>query len=186
MEPSSGEVTKLLRAWSGGDRSVEARLFELVLPDLRDMARRLMRNERRDHSLQPTALLNEAYIRLVKARHNEWQDRGHFYAVAARAMRRLLVDHARGRAGGVNVPFEGMEDLLKGREPQVELALAIDGLLDQLAAIQPGWCSIVELKFFLGFTDEEAAESLGLSLRTLQRQFGDARRWLYERLQPAP
>lgn len=180
---SEGEVTALLRAWSGGDRSVEERLFQLVLPDLRRIAGALMSKERSDHSLQPTALLNETYFRLVGARENDWANRRHFYAVAARAMRRLLIDHARARPHGVKIPMEGMEELLRGRETQIELALSIDGLLDELAETQPEWCSVVELKFFWGFTDEETAAALGLPLRTAQRNFGDARRWLFERLE---
>lgn len=180
---SEGEVTALLRAWSGGDRSVEERLFQLVLPDLRRIAGALMSKERSDHSLQPTALLNETYFRLVGARENDWASRRHFYAVAARAMRRLLIDHARARPHGVKIPMEGMEELLRGRETQIELALSIDGLLDELAETQPEWCSVVELKFFWGFTDEETAAALGLPLRTAQRNFGDARRWLFERLE---
>ena len=180
---SDGEVTALLRAWSGGDRSVEERLFQLVLPDLRKIAGALMRKERSDHSLQPTALLNETYFRLVGAREHDWTNRRHFYAVAARAMRRLLIDHARARPHGAKVPIEGMEDLLRGRESQIELALSIDGLLDELSQTQPEWCSVVELKFFWGFTDEETAAALELPLRTAQRHFGDARRWLFERLE---
>ncbi|MEO8127345.1 MAG: ECF-type sigma factor [Bryobacteraceae bacterium] len=178
-----GEVTALLRAWSGGDRSVEDRLFQLVLPDLRRIAGALMSKERADHSLQPTALLNETYFRLVGARQNDWANRRHFFAVAARAMRRLLIDHARARPHGVKIPIDGMEELLKGRESQMELALSIDGLLDELSQTQQDWCSVVELKFFWGFTDEETAAALDISVRTTQRHFGDARRWLFEKLE---
>jgi len=94
MGTPEGEVTRLLHAWGGGDRSVEDRLFELVLPDLRKLAESMMRRERPDHSLQPTALLNEAYCRLLTARERDWRSRSHFFAIAARAMRRLLIDHA--------------------------------------------------------------------------------------------
>jgi RNA polymerase sigma factor (TIGR02999 family) len=182
METPEGEVTQLLHAWSGGDRSVEDRLFALVLPDLRRLAQGMMRRERPDHSLQPTALLNEVFCRLLTARERDWQNRSHFFALAARAMRRLLIEHARARPKGARVPIDGLQEFLRGRDSQLELALAIDGLLDQMAPAHREWCSIVELKFFLGFTDEEAAEALGLPLRTMQRQFGDARRWLYEKL----
>ena len=178
-----GEVTALLRAWSGGDRSVEERLFQLVLPDLRKIAGALMSKERAGHSLQATALLNETYFRLVGARENDWANRRHFFAVAARAMRRLLIDHARARPRGVKIPMDGMEELLRGRDSQIELALSIDSLLDELSQTQPELCSVVELKFFWGFTDEETAAALGLPLRTAQRNFGDARRWLFERLE---
>ena len=182
MEPPAGEVTQLLHAWGAGDRSVESRLFALVLPDLHKLAQLLMRGERRDHSLQATELLNEAYCRLLGARERDWQNRSHFLALAARAMRRLLIEHARGRPKAEKVAIGDLEELLRGRDVQIEVALSIDGLLDEMAPAHPQWCSIVELKFFLGFTDEETAEALGLPLRTMQRQFGDARRWLYERL----
>jgi RNA polymerase sigma factor (TIGR02999 family) len=176
----------MLQAWSAGDRSVESRLFELLLPDLRKLARSLLRSERPDHSLQATALMNEAYLRLINARERNWESRRHFLAVAARAMRHLLIDHARARAGGVKTPLEGMEDVLHGRDEQLELGLAINGLLDELEKTHPDWCTIIEMKFFAGFTDEETAEALGAPLRTMQRKFGDARRWLFERLEPRP
>jgi RNA polymerase sigma factor (TIGR02999 family) len=182
MGTPEGEVTRLLHAWGGGDRSVEDRLFELVLPDLRKLAEGMMRRERPDHSLQPTALLNEAYCRLLTARERDWRNRSHFFAIAARAMRRLLIDHARGRPKGARIPIDGLQEFLRGRDEQLDLALAIDSLLDDMSPAHANWCSIVELKFFLGFTDEEAAEALGMPLRSMQRQFGDARRWLYEKL----
>jgi|GraSoiStandDraft_41_1057321.scaffolds.fasta_scaffold442449_2 RNA polymerase sigma factor (TIGR02999 family) len=182
MEPA-GEVTALLHAWGAGDRSVESRLFELVLPDLHKLADRMMRRERPDHSLQPTALLNEVYCRLVMARERDWQNRRHFFAVAARAMRRILIDYARSRPKAVRVPAEGLEAWLQGRDEKIELAVTINGLLDEIEASHPDWCSIIELKFFMGFTDQETAEVLGVPLRTAQRRFGDARRWLYQSLE---
>lgn len=183
-DDGGGEVTALLRAWSAGDRTVEDRLFELVLPDLHKIAAALMHKERAGHSFQPTALLNETYVRLVGARENDWEDRRHFFAVAARAMRRFLIDHARGRRPkGGTVSIDGIEEMLKGREPQIEIALSINGLLDELAVTHPDWCSVVEMKFFWGFTDEETAGALDMPLRSMQRKFGDARRWLYERLE---
>jgi len=184
IKPPASEVTMLLHAWSAGDRAVESRLFELLLPDLHKLARTLLRNERADHSLQATALMNEAYLRLVNARERDWENRRHFLAVAARAMRHLLIDHARARAKGVKTPLDGVEEILRGRDSQLELGIAINGLLDELDKIHPEWCSIVEMKFFAGFTDEETAEALGTPLRSMQRKFGDARRWLFERLEP--
>lgn len=183
MEEASGEVTVLLHAWSGGDRNVEERLFALVLPDLHRLARRLMSGERQDHSLQATALMNEAYFKLVSARERDWENRKHFFAVAARAMRHLLIDHARGRPKGAKIALDGIEDLLRGRDAQLEVGLAINGLLDEMERNHPDWVSIIEMKFFAGFTDDEAAEALGLPLRSMQRRFGDARRWLFERLE---
>jgi RNA polymerase sigma factor (TIGR02999 family) len=180
----SSEVTALLQAWGAGDRSIEDQLFAVLLPDLRRIARNLMRRERPDHSLQTTALLNEAYLRLVHNREREWQSRQHFLAFAARAMRTLLIDHARGRRGARMLPLDDFEGLLPNRQEHLELAVTIDTLLNELEASHPAWCSIVEMKFFAGFTDEEAAEALGMPLRSLQRKFGDARRWLFERMEP--
>lgn len=183
MEPPSAEVTALLQAWGTGDRSVEDKLFALVLPDLHRVAERLMRGERPDHSFQPTELLNEVYFKLVGARERDWQNRQHFLAVSARAMRHLLIDHARGRPSGQKLPLDGLEGMLPGRPDQLELALAIDSHLNELQTFQPDWCSVVEMKFFMGLTDSEVAEALGVPLRTVQRRFGDARRWLFERLE---
>ena len=185
MEPA-GEITQLLRAWGTGDRSVEDQLFQLVLPDLRHLARALMRRERRDHTLEASALLNEAYLRLVAGRGRDWENRRHFYAVAARVMRRLLIDHARGRTKtavvSLDTPHEAARDHSGG---DLEIAIAVDSLLDEMQSRHPEWCSIVELKYFMGLTDEETAEVLGLRLRTMQRQFSDARRWLFQRLNPS-
>jgi RNA polymerase sigma factor (TIGR02999 family) len=183
MDSPGNDITQMLHAWSAGDRSVEERLFSLVLPDLHKLARHMMNGERREHSLQPTALMNEAYLRLVGARERDWQDRRHFFAVAARAMRHLLIDHARARPSGAKIPIAGFEELLRGRDAQLEVGVDINALLDEMEKKHPDWCPIVELKFFAGFTDEETAGALNLPLRTMQRQFGDARRWLYERLE---
>jgi RNA polymerase sigma-70 factor, ECF subfamily len=183
LDQPAGEVTLLLHAWSQGDRSVEQRLFELVLPDLHRLAEYFMRQERPDHSLQPTALLNEAYCRLVRSRERDWQNRQHFFAVAARVMRRFLINHARSRPKGQKILMEDAEPWLPHRDDKIEQAIAVDVLLNEIEATQPDWCSVVEMKFFLGFTDEETSEALGMPLRTMQRKFGDARRWLYERLE---
>lgn len=182
MDPSGGEVTRLLHAWGSGDRSVEERLFSLVLPDLHKLARHLMSGERKDHSLQPTALMNEAYFRLVGARMRDWENRRHFFAVAARAMRHLLIDHARARSSGAKVSLEGFEELLKSRDSQLQIGVEIHTLLEKMEEKHADWCPIVDLKFFAGFTDQEIAEALNVPLRTVQRQFSDARRWLFERL----
>ena len=175
----------MLHAWSAGDRAVEPRLFELLIPDLHKLAYYLLKRERPDHSLQATALINEAYLRLVGARERDWENRRHFLRVAARAMRHLLIDHARSRGKGSPTPLAGLEDLLRGRDSQLELGVAIDSLLEELDKSHPEWCTIVDMKFFAGFTDDETAEALGIPLRSMQRKFGDARRWLFERLDPA-
>ena len=185
MSPPAGEITRLLHAWSRGDRSVEERLFHLVLPELRNLARALMRRERRNHTLQPTELMNEAYVRLLASRERDWESRRHFLFLASRIMRRLLIDHARARTKPEVVPLISSRDLPPGPAGQIELAIAVDRLLDELEASHPEWCSIVELKYFVGLTDEETSQALGLRLRTMQRQFSDARRWLFERLNPS-
>jgi RNA polymerase sigma factor (TIGR02999 family) len=179
----TGEVTVLLQAWAGGDRSVEDRLFSLVLPDLHRLAQHLMRRERADHSLQPTILINEVYMRLVRAKDRDWENRRHFFAVAARAMRHLLIDYARARPSGAKLPVEELEQLLRGRDEQIELGVVIHELLTEMETAHPDWCAVVDLKFFAGFTDEEAATALNLPLRTMQRQFADARRWLFQKLE---
>jgi RNA polymerase sigma factor (TIGR02999 family) len=122
----------------------------------------------------------------VGARERDWENRRHFFAVAARAMRRLLIDHAGGRTTAEQVPIAGLEAWLRGRDDKLDLAVAVDQLLAELEATHQDWCSIVELKFFMGLTDEEAADALGLPLRTMQRKFSDARRWLFERLESRP
>jgi len=177
------DITGLIQLWPAGDRSAESRLFELVLPDLRRIAGNLMRGERNDHTLQPTELVSQIYLKLVAARDRTWENRGHFFALAARAMRNYLIDYARQRprVDFVSIdamPFEGLA-VLSG-DPGALLSL--DRVLDELARENAEWCRIVELKYFLGLTNEEAAETMGMNVRTFQRRWQDARRWLYLRL----
>jgi RNA polymerase sigma factor (TIGR02999 family) len=179
--PDEGNITQLLCQWRQGSREAENELFTLVLPNLRRIARYLMNRERQGHSLEATELVDQVYFRLVAARDRDWQNRAHFFAIAARAMRRQLIDHARSRPGARFVTIEG-EDLPVAAE-QMDTAIAIDQLLDRMAETKPDWCTVIEVKFFLGLTDEEAAESLGMGLRTLQRIWRDARRWLFERME---
>ncbi len=183
MPPEAGDITRLLREWRSGSRDAENQLFDLVMPNLRRLAHYLMRGERKDISLQPTELVNQIYLRLVNAKNQDWQNRQHFFAIAARAMRRYLIDHARGRPKADFIALEGIEDLLPAGSPKAELALTVDQLLDELAKVEPEWCQVVEVKYFLGLTDEEAAEALGMKLRTMQRMWRDARRWLFERVE---
>jgi RNA polymerase sigma factor (TIGR02999 family) len=177
-----GEITELLQLWRTGDREAESRLFELLMPDLKKIAARCFRGERPGHTLQPTALVNEAFFRLAKAKNVDWRDRGHFFAIAARIMRRYLIDHARPGPIVQFLPMEGLQERILGKRDPVELAIAIDRLLDELASKSPQQRSVVELKFFLGLTDEEAADALNLTLHTLQREWYRARWWLFERL----
>jgi RNA polymerase sigma-70 factor, ECF subfamily len=147
MEPP-GEVTKLLKAWASGDRTIESRLFELVIPDLHRMAECLMRKERLDHTIEPTALLDEAYCRLVKARERDWENRQHFFRCAGRIMRHFLIDYGRRRPKGKCIPIDRIERWLCASGDQLEQAAVIDDLLSRLERLHPDWCTIVELKFF--------------------------------------
>jgi|SRR5581483_586024 len=183
MDPATGDITQLLRQWRAGSREAENDLFALVTPNLRRLARHMMKGERKGHTLQPTELVDQVYMRLVAAKDRDWQNRQHFYAIAARAMRRYLIDYARGRPDANFIALEGMENFVKADSGKLDLALTVDRLLDELGTSKPDWCMIVEVKFFLGLTDEEAAETLGLKLRSMQRMWRDARKWLFERLE---
>jgi len=177
-----GEVTLLLSQWRVGDPHAEARLFELLLPDLRKIAGNCFRGERSGHTLQPTALVNEAFVRLARAKNIDWRDRGHFFALAARIMRRYLIDHARAQPSVEFLPMEGFPERVLGRSTPLDLAITIDRLLNELDKVSPQQRAVVELKFFLGMTDEEAADALNLKLHTLQREWHRARIWLFKRV----
>ncbi len=180
MTPNPAEVTQLLHQWRAGDPVAENLLFNIVLPELRRLAQMQMRKERPGHSLDPTALVNEIYFKLSSARHQDWQNRGHFFAVAARAMRRYLIDYARARRNGEKVPLDGAAEALAGPKDNFEQAVLIDVLLDKMGNAE--WCRIVEFKYFLGLTDDEAAELMGINVRKFQREWFDARRWLFDQL----
>ncbi len=186
MASNPGEITQLLRQWRTGDRQVEGKLFELLMPDLRNIAGRCFRGERPGHTLQPTALVNEAFLRLAKTHNIDWQDRGHFLAMSARVMRRYLIDYARPRPDIHFVPMEGLPERVLATHTPLELAIAVDTLLDELETESHQRRAVVELKFFLGLTDPEAAAALNLPLHTLQREWYRARRWLFERLSACP
>ena len=179
----TGDITQLLQRWREGSRDAENELFGMVLPKLRRLAHYLMKGERKDHTLQPTELVDQIYFRLVAAKDRDWRNRGHFYAIAARAMRRYLIDHARGRPDAEFVAIEGVMDFFPAESAQVDLAITVDRLLGQLAATNPEWCTLVEVKYFLGLKDEEAAEALGMRLRTMQRMWLDARKWLFAQME---
>lgn len=178
-----GDITALLHRWRDGNREAENELFELVLPDLRRLARYLMRGERKGHSLQATELVDQVYLRLVNAKNQDWQNRRHFYAIAGRAMRRNLIDHARGRPNAAFVAIEGMQDLLPADSAKLDMAVTVGRLLEELAAINTEWCTLVEVKYFLGLTDEQTADALGMKLRTMQRMWLEVRNWLFERME---
>jgi RNA polymerase sigma factor (TIGR02999 family) len=181
MTSATHEVTKLLLAWGDGDQSALDELMPLVYDELRRLARRYMRRERPGNLLQTTALVNEAYLRLVDAAQVRWQSRAHFFGIAARLMRRVLVDDARRRhfdkRGGhmIQVPLDEAADA-----PQEQAAnlVALDDALKTLAAIDPRQSEIVELRFFGGMSVEETAEVLKVSPGTVMRDWTFARAWL--------
>ena len=182
MPIAAGDLTQLIRRWKDGDTEAGSALFDELLPDLHRIAIYCFRGERSGHTLQPTALVNEAFLRLAMVKGVDWQDRGHFLAVASRVMRRYLIDYARSRPGVQFVPIEALPPQATEKRTTLELAVAIDGLLDELEMVSRQQRAVVELKFFLGLTDAEAADALGLSLHTLQREWYRARKWLFERL----
>ncbi len=128
--------------------------------------------------------MDQIYLKLVNARDRDWENRQHFFALAARAMRHYLIDRARGRPKAEFLAMEGMEGLLPAQNANLDLAITVDGLLEELAQSKPEWCTLVELKYFLGFSNEEAAETLGMKLRTMERMWLEARKWLFERMEP--
>ena len=177
-------VTELLLAWGRGDRSALDDLVPIVHQELRRLARLQMRGERDNHTLQTTALVNEAYLRLTDLTRMQWRDRAHFFAMAATLMRRVLVDHARERARdkrGGGVVFTALEDEPMAAPSSID-ALALDEALDRLAAIDPLHARIVELRYFAGLTIEETSEALRISPATVKREWTWARAWLYHEL----
>lgn len=174
-------VTELLLSWGRGDRSALDELVPIVHQELRRLARLQMRGERDNHTLQTTALVNEAFIRLVDLRRIRWQDRAHFLALSARLMRRILVDHARSRnyrkrgGGAVNVALDDSIDM--SRERGADL-VALDDALESLARVDPRKGQVVELRFFGGLSVDETAEALGISAETALRDWRLAKVWL--------
>ena len=184
--PPCGEVSVLLRAWGDGDRGALDRLAPIVYDELRRLARFYMRRERSGHSLQATALVNEAYMRLVDYKGMQWQNRAHFFAVSAQLMRRILVDHARRhnlkRGGGVqHVSFEDEETAMVGGDRAADL-VALDDAMDALARLDPRKVQVVEMRFFGGLSVEETAEVLKVSPVTVMRDWSTAKAWLYREL----
>jgi RNA polymerase sigma-70 factor (ECF subfamily) len=178
-----GDITLLLTELQTGNRAAESKLVPLVYDELRRVARRYMRGERADHTLQPTALVHEAYLRLIGQRNAQWQNRAHFFGVAAQLMRRILVDHARAhqavKRGGSEAKLS-LDETLAFTEAKGADLLAVDEALTRLTERDPRQSRIVELRFFGGLTEDEAAEVLGVSTRTVKRDWNVARAWLYK------
>jgi RNA polymerase sigma factor (TIGR02999 family) len=188
MSPASdqpGQITQLLERWGQGDQSALDELTPLVYSELRHVAAAYLRHERPDHTLQATALVNEAYLRLVGHPHGRLQGRKHFYAIAARLMRQVLVEHARRhaaekRGGRRQAVTLGHADEVAG-SPDVDI-LAVHEALERLAVFDPQQARIVELRFFGGLSIEESAEALGVGHATVEREWGLARSWLRKEL----
>jgi len=178
---SSERVSKLLLNWGQGDQGAREALIPLVYDELRRLARRYLRRERPDHTLQSAALVNEAYLRLIRQEHPQWQNRAHFFGVAAQLMRHILVDHARNRAAakrGAGAPRLTLDpDIALPQERDVDL-MALDDALNQLAALDPQQSRLVELRFFGGLSIEETSVVLGISPATVKREWATARAWL--------
>lgn len=182
---SEVQATELLRAWSQGDKSARDRLIPLVYDELYRLARRYMRQERPDHTLQPTALVNEAYLRLIDVNRIEWRNRTHFLALAAQTMRRILVESARNRGRqkrGSGAVRESIDDIgeLPGSEGRDVLAL--NDALNELAAFDERMSQVVELRFFGGLTVDETADVLDVSPETVMRDWKTAKAWLVREL----
>ena len=177
------DLTALLRAWTDGDQRALNLLTPIVYAELRRLAHRHMRRERPDHSLQTTALVHEAYVRLVDYERMHWQDRAHFFAVSAQLMRRILVDRARRHnvKRGRGVPHVPLDETAIVREPPGNL-VALDDALNTLAQMDPRKVRVVELRFFGGLSVEETARVLNVSPVTVRRDWSSARVWLYREL----
>jgi RNA polymerase sigma factor (TIGR02999 family) len=186
---SEATVTGWLKAWGGGDEQAGGRLYELVYQNLHRQAARLLRRERRDHTLQPTALVHEAYLRLADARGADWPSRAHFYAMAARVMRHVLVDHARRRralkrdGAMTRVAWDDAPGVTT--EPNLDV-IALEEALQELARLDPEQTHIVELRLFAGLSVEETAEVTGVSTATVKREWRTARAWLRRKLGRPP
>ena len=181
MTPSSESITQLLTEWRDGDKTALDRLIPLVYEELRRLAHHYLRRERPGYTLQTSALVNEAYLKLVDHKGMRWQNRAHFYAVAAQAMRRILVDHARSRdaakrGGGANLI--GLDEAATAAQMQAANLLALDEALNQLALIDKRKSRIVELRYFGGMSVEETAEVIGVSPVTVMREWSSAKAWL--------
>ncbi|HKH92308.1 MAG TPA: sigma-70 family RNA polymerase sigma factor [Gemmatimonadaceae bacterium] len=184
-QPLPTEVTVLLAKARSGDSAALADVFPLIYDELRRLAQQQLQREPDGHTLSPTALVHEAYMRLIDYSRMEWQGRAHFMAVASTAMRRILVDHARGhrsaKRGGM-LKRISIDDVELGTEDRAELLIAIDDALGRLKEIDARQAQVVECRFFGGMTEEETAEALGIGLRTAKRDWAKAKSWLHREI----
>jgi RNA polymerase sigma-70 factor, ECF subfamily len=182
---SSEDVTQILQNVSVGDQDASAKLMPLVYDELRRLASRYLKRERQDHTLQPTALVHEAYLRLIDQTRVEWQNRAHFFGVAAEMMRRILVDYAKShkaeKRGGLveKLSLDGAISLTKDIDVDI---IALDDALSDLSTLDPRQSRIVELRFFGGLTLEESAEIMGISRATVEREWIMAKAWLFSQI----
>jgi RNA polymerase sigma factor (TIGR02999 family) len=185
IQPSKQQITRLLQSWQEGNQSALDELVPMVYAELHRLAHHYMSGERTDHTLQTTALVNEAYIRLVDSAHANWENRSHFFGVCAQVMRRILVDWARSRKalkrGGVASSLELNEALAAVKEPSTDL-VAVDDALQVLAAVDPRKARVIELRFFGGLSVSETAEVLKVSEETVHRDWRLAKSWLRREL----
>jgi RNA polymerase sigma factor (TIGR02999 family) len=184
---SSGEITQLLQGWRGGDRQALDALLPIVYKELRRLAHFQLRQERPDHTLQSSALVHEAYLRLVGLNTPQWESRSHFFAIAAQLMRQILVDYARRRGAGkrgggvITLSLEDAEPLAPGKEKDLDV-VALDDALKALAQIDARKAQVVELRFFGGLNFDQTAEVLGVSAVTVARDWSTARAWLHREM----
>ena len=185
MKPTRTDVTLLLNEISGGNQNAAAALVSLLYDELHEIAARYLQHERRDHTLQATALIHEAYLRLVDQKNVEWKNRSHFFGVAAQLMRRILVDYARSHQAikrGGSVPKISLDDAIVFSKEQPENLVALDQLLTRLSAVDSQQGQIVELRFFAGLSVEETAEIMDISPATVKRDWAMAKVWLAREL----
>jgi RNA polymerase sigma-70 factor, ECF subfamily len=189
MPAPEGEVTLLLTELRDGNQQAANRLMPLIYNELRKMAGSYMQRERSGHTLQATALVNEVYMRLAGGETAPWQNRAHFFAIAAHAMREVLLDYARrhnaGKRGGKDARKVTIDNELRGVSPKIENVIAIDEALERLARIDPRQSRLIELRFFAGLSVEEAAEVMGVSPVTIKREWRSAKAWLHRELAAA-
>lgn len=182
---SPHEITQLLAEWSNGNQTALDKLYPLVYDELHKMANRYMKRERKDHTLQTTALINEAYVRMVDQKNVHWENRAHFFAISAQIMRRILIDHARrhhyAKRGGGALKVSLDETAIVAGDPASDMLL-LDEALNRLAEIDPRRGQVVELRYFGGLNNEEIAGVLKISENTVTRDWNMARAWLYQEL----